>query len=68
VDITFAEPEDVAEVNRSNCFNSSGGAEGGPMGMNFVFTATGLESGAASLLLSWTTVAIFASAAVFALS
>jgi len=35
------------------------------MGMNYVFTATGLDSGAASLLLSWTSLAIFTTAAVF---
>lgn len=32
VDITFANPEDVAEVNRSNCFNSS------DIGFNDVYT------------------------------
>jgi hypothetical protein len=37
------------------------------MGMNYVFTATGLSSGAtSSILFSWTTMAVFATAAVFA--
>lgn len=34
VDITFANPEDVAEVNSSNCFNSS------DIGFNNVYTMT----------------------------
>jgi hypothetical protein len=66
VDITFADPQDVAQVNSSNCFNSTGGSEGGPMGMNYVFTATGLTSGASSLLFSWTSLAVFVSATIFA--
>jgi hypothetical protein len=34
VDIVFAEPENVAEVNRSNCFNSS------DIGFNNVFSTS----------------------------
>lgn len=44
-DITFAEPEDVPEVNSSNCFNSSN------IGFNLVFTTSALSS-AQSLTLS----------------
>lgn len=40
VDITFAEPEDVAEVNESNCFNST------DISFELVFTTTSLTSGA----------------------
>jgi len=57
VDITFADPKDVAQVNASNCFNSTGGNQGGPLGMNFVYTATGLSSGASRLFFNWTTFA-----------
>jgi len=66
VDITFAEPEDVAQVNSTNCFNSTGGSQGGPMGMNFVFTATGLSSSASTMLFSWTSIAVLVSASIFA--
>ena len=37
VDITFADPTDVPEVNSSNCFNSS------DIGFNLVFTTTSLS-------------------------
>lgn len=37
VDITFAEPKDVPEVNASNCFNSS------DIGFNLVFATTSLS-------------------------
>jgi len=57
VDITFADPKDVEKVDANNCFNSTGGAQGGPMGMNYVYTAVGLTAGAARLPLSWTTMA-----------
>lgn len=40
VDITFAEPEDVPEVNETNCFNSS------DIGFELVFTTTALSSDA----------------------
>jgi hypothetical protein len=40
VDITFAEPEDVPEVNASNCFNSS------QIQSDLVFTTTALQSDA----------------------
>lgn len=65
VDITFADPADVAEVNSSNCFNSTGGEQGGPMGMNYVFTATGL-SGASSIQFSFATMVLSVAAVVFA--
>lgn len=38
VDITFAEPEDVPEVNSSNCFNST------QITSDLVFTTSSLES------------------------
>ncbi|KAK5278775.1 hypothetical protein LTR20_010722 [Exophiala xenobiotica] len=41
VDITFAEPEDVPEVNASNCFNST------QISSSLVFTTTDLQSSAA---------------------
>ncbi|KIW04666.1 uncharacterized protein PV09_04405 [Verruconis gallopava] len=66
VDITFADPADVAPVNSSNCFNSTGGSEGGPMGMNYVFTARGLTSSASPLMFSWAVIATFAAMAIFA--
>jgi len=45
VDITFAEPEDVPEVNASNCFNSS------QISSDLVFTTSSLaESGSPALL------------------
>jgi hypothetical protein len=40
VDITFAEPEDVPEVNASNCFNSS------QIQSDLIFTTTALQSDA----------------------
>lgn len=40
VDIEFAEPEDVAEVTRDNCFNSS------HITFSQIFAATSLTSGA----------------------
>ncbi|KAF2423480.1 hypothetical protein EJ08DRAFT_596045 [Tothia fuscella] len=67
VDITFADAKDVAKVDGSNCFNSTGkDGRGGPMGMNFVYTATGLTAGAASLPVSWTTMLTVLGAFVFA--
>jgi hypothetical protein len=41
VDITFAEPQDVPEVNASNCFNST------QISSSLVFTTTDLQSSAA---------------------
>lgn len=43
VDITFAEPQQVAEVNSSNCFNSSN------ISFQMVFTTTSLSAAAPSL-------------------
>ncbi|RQM04775.1 hypothetical protein DH86_00004137 [Scytalidium sp. 3C] len=60
VDITFAEPEDVAEVNSSNCFNSS------DISFADVYTiaAAGTTSGATlsrESVYLWTYVALAAS-------
>src|SRR5271154_2053971 len=44
VDITFAEPEDVPEVNSSNCFNSS------DIGFQLVFTTSALTGDAPPLV------------------
>lgn len=38
VDIEFAEPEDVPEVTRENCFNSSN------LGFEFIFTTSSLRT------------------------
>lgn len=47
VDIEFAEPEDVAEVTRDNCFNSSN------LQFEFIFTTSSLQvSDAIRLALS----------------
>ncbi|KAF2184098.1 hypothetical protein K469DRAFT_710001 [Zopfia rhizophila CBS 207.26] len=43
VDITFADPKDVAEVNETNCFNSTG--QDDRIGFNLVFTSTSLSAG-----------------------
>jgi len=67
VDITFADPADVAPVNSSNCFNSTGGSQGGPMGFNYVYTATGQTAGAMNLPVSRTMLFSLAAAAAFAL-
>ncbi|OCK85257.1 hypothetical protein K432DRAFT_439446 [Lepidopterella palustris CBS 459.81] len=42
VDITFADPSEVAQVNSSNCYNSSGPND--KIGFNLVFTSTSLSS------------------------
>jgi hypothetical protein len=40
-DITFAEPEDVPEVNETNCFNSTkDGPDGQTIGFQLVYTTT----------------------------
>ncbi|KAF2205935.1 hypothetical protein GQ43DRAFT_427590 [Delitschia confertaspora ATCC 74209] len=44
VDITFADPKDVAEVNSSNCFNSTGTEDN--IGFNLVFASKSLNSAA----------------------
>lgn len=43
VDITFADPKDVAEVNETNCFNSS------QISSNLIFTTEALASGSPAL-------------------
>lgn len=40
MDVTLAEPEDVAEVTEDNCYNSS------DIGFNLVFTTEALRSSA----------------------
>lgn len=45
VDIEFAEPKDVAEVTRHNCFNSS------DIGFETIFTTTSLQKSEASRAL-----------------
>jgi hypothetical protein len=69
VDITFADPADVAQVNQQNCFNSSiGHNDGGPIGQNFVYTASGLTAGSpAAMSLSWTTFMVLFAASIFAM-
>lgn len=42
VDITFAEPEDVPEVNETNCFNSS------QISSNLIFTTEALQTSRSS--------------------
>lgn len=42
VDITFAEPEDVPEVNETNCFNSS------QISSNLIFTTEALQTSGSS--------------------
>ncbi|PWY96458.1 hypothetical protein BO94DRAFT_570768 [Aspergillus sclerotioniger CBS 115572] len=46
VDITFAEPEDVEEVTKDNCFNST------DIGFRYVFASQSLTSGAVSRMTS----------------
>lgn len=46
VDIIFAEPENVAEVNRSNCFNAS------DIGFNNVYSTTAVSGADLSMPLS----------------
>jgi len=47
VDITFADPKDVPEVNETNCFNSS------DIGFELVFTTTALTSDALPAVQSY---------------
>ena len=49
MDITFADPKDVPEVNESNCANTSN------IGFELVFSTDSLTSGAEVLIgpLSW---------------
>lgn len=63
VDITFAEPEDVPEVNESNCFNSS------QIRYNLIFTTQDLDSnnGASTLSGQPVAFALVALATLFAL-
>ncbi|RAK98845.1 copper acquisition factor BIM1-like domain-containing protein [Aspergillus ibericus CBS 121593] len=46
VDITFAEPEDVEEVTKENCFNST------DIGFRYVFASQSLTSGAMARMAS----------------
>jgi len=54
VDITFADPKDVAEVNETNCFNSS------DIGFNLVFTTSSLSSDALPTAQSYNSLTIIA--------
>lgn len=60
VDITFAEPEDVAEVNETNCFNSS------QITSNLIFTTDALTNSASTQYSSLHTSALLALTAAFA--
>jgi hypothetical protein len=50
VDITFADPKDVPEVNKSNCFNSSETHD--RIGFNLVFTSTKASAAYHSVVLN----------------
>jgi hypothetical protein len=56
VDITFADPKDVPEVNETNCFNSS------DISFQLVFTTTALSSDALPAAHSYSFLAIIAAA------
>jgi hypothetical protein len=59
--------KDANEVNKSNCFNSTGGDQGGPMGFNFVYTTVSQTSAAITLAMSWTALFATLSTAFFLL-
>ncbi|WPH04940.1 Hypothetical protein R9X50_00783700 [Acrodontium crateriforme] len=52
VDLTLADPSEVAEVNSSNCYNSS------DIGFNLVFTSQSLTAGASSMASPTTSLVI----------
>jgi hypothetical protein len=54
VDITFADPKDVPEVNETNCFNSS------DISFELVFTTSALSSGALPAAQSYNSLTIIA--------
>jgi len=56
----------VEPVNSSNCFNSTGGSEGGPIGFNYIYTATGQTAGALNLHVSRAVLFSLAAATAFA--
>ena len=59
VDVTLAEPEEVEEVTKDNCFNSS------TFNFNLVYATTSIGSGApASLSTPTAAFALFAAAVV----
>ncbi|KAI9803230.1 MAG: hypothetical protein M1825_002021 [Sarcosagium campestre] len=60
VDITFADPSEVAEVNSSNCFNSS------TIGFNTVFATTSTSD--ASVLISLSRFALIPALAAYAIA
>lgn len=61
VDITFAEPEDVEEVNEQNCFNST------QISSNLIFTTEALASDSTTANVPLVAMLTMAAAAVFAL-
>lgn len=61
VDITFAEPEDVAEVNEQNCFNST------QLSSNLIFTTEALASDSTTVNVPLVAMITIAAAALFAL-
>ncbi|KAK5081854.1 hypothetical protein LTR70_008474 [Exophiala xenobiotica] len=61
VDITFAEPEEVEEVNEQNCFNST------QLSSNLIFTTEALASDSAMANVPLVAMLTMAAAAMFAL-
>jgi hypothetical protein len=61
VDITFADPKDVPEVNATNCFNSS------DIGFNDVYTVS-ITGASASLSPQWTTILALLAGLLFSIS
>jgi hypothetical protein len=61
VDITFADPKDVAEVNASNCFNSS------DISFNNVFSMAQKSSSAVKRIASFSLLPVVFFGALYAL-
>jgi len=59
VDVTLAEPEEVEEVTKDNCYNSTN------LGFNLVFTTTALESAAPATSPPYSALALLATSLVF---
>jgi hypothetical protein len=55
-DITFAEPEDVPEVNSTNCFNST--TIGETIGFQMVYTTTSSPAPRTVVLNSWVSLSV----------
>jgi hypothetical protein len=64
VDITFADPKDVPEVNATNCFNSS------DIGFNDVYSSpiTGTSAASPSLSPQWTMMLALLAGLLFTIS